>query len=272
MIIENQAKSLDTPHLRYLHLRALLLGTRIEIRTLEYGEIVARAPLTLRIGTSGLIVVFRFGAAVLCGLTLQEEAAFINTISPLINNPFTKPENEELEIEINSGHMEHIGANGKLSLREASIERIQVVATVLAKSTVLAHYESNVANAFDWVEKLAERLGRGRSPARGKELLREIGGVLLIQARMVGRVEITEKPEITWDQAELDHLYEHLAKEYELIDRNLALSRKLELIALTAETYLDLLHNRQTIRVEWYIVVLIVAEIILTLYEMFLTH
>jgi uncharacterized Rmd1/YagE family protein len=272
MTRKDQERPLDATSLKHLQIRALLLGTRIEIRTLEYGETVARSPLTLRIGANGFIVVFRFGAAVLCGLTLQEEAAFVNAISPSISNQFIKPENEELEIDIDNGHIEHIGANGKLNLREGSIERIQVVATVLAKSTVLAYYESNVANAFDWVEKLAERLGRGRSPARGKELLREIGSVLLIQARMVGRVEITEKPEITWDQTELDHLYEHLAKEYELIDRNLALSRKLELIARTAETYLDLLHNRQTIRVEWYIVILIVAEIILTLYEMFLAH
>jgi uncharacterized Rmd1/YagE family protein len=66
---------------------------------------------------------------------------------------------------------------------------------------------------------------------------------------------------------ELDRLYERLATEYELRDRDLALARKLDLIARTAETYLDLVNHRQALRVEWYIVILIVAEIVLSLWQ-----
>jgi uncharacterized Rmd1/YagE family protein len=47
------------------------------------------------------------------------------------------------------------------------------------------------------------------------------------------------------------------------------MSRKLALISQTAETALGLLQARSTLRVEWYIVALIVVEIILTLYAMF---
>ena len=43
--------------------------------------------------------------------------------------------------------------------------------------------------------------------------------------RMVGRVEVAEKPEIVWDDPRLDRLYERLATEYELRDRDRALSR-----------------------------------------------
>lgn len=46
-----------------------------------------------------------------------------------------------------------------------------------------------------------------------------------------------------------------------------ALSRKLEVVAETAHTQLELLYNRRTLRVEWYIVILIVFEIVLTLVE-----
>ncbi len=35
-------------------------------------------------------------------------------------------------------------------------------------------------------------------------------------------------------------------------------------------TILELLQSRRTLRVEWYIVILIVVEILLTLYDMFL--
>jgi uncharacterized Rmd1/YagE family protein len=108
-----------------------------------------------------------------------------------------------------------------------------------------------------------------RTTAR-RDLLGQIGSVLHIQTRTVGRVEVTEKPEITWDRPDLDRLYERLAIEYELRDRDLALARKLEVISRTAETYQDLLQHRQTLRVEWYIVLLIVVEIVIILWEMVL--
>ena len=47
------------------------------------------------------------------------------------------------------------------------------------------------------------------------------------------------------------------------------LDRKLELISRTVSTTLDLLQTQRGHRVEWYIVGLIVFEIVLTLYEMF---
>lgn len=86
---------------------------------------------------------------------------------------------------------------------------------------------------------------------------------------MVGRVEVAEKPDLLWDHPQLERVYARLLDEYELSERHRALGRKLELISRTAETVLELLQNRRSLRVEWYIVILIVVEILLTLYEMF---
>ena len=99
--------------------------------------------------------------------------------------------------------------------------------------------------------------------------MRYIGSTLLIQQRMVGRVEVAEKPDLLWDQPDLERLYIRLQNEYELKERHLALERKLSLIAQTAQTLLDILRNKRSHRVEWYIVILIVLEIMLTLYQMF---
>jgi len=45
------------------------------------------------------------------------------------------------------------------------------------------------------------------------------------------------------------------------------LERKLALIARTAETALNLMQNRSMLRVEWYIVILIVFEVVLYVYQ-----
>jgi len=88
---------------------------------------------------------------------------------------------------------------------------------------------------------------------------------------MVGRVEVSEKPEILWDRPYLERLYLRLEDEYELRERHVALERKLDVVSRTAQTLIDLVRDRSGLRVEWYIVVLIILEICLTLYQM-ITH
>jgi uncharacterized Rmd1/YagE family protein len=258
--------SADTKELR---LRARFAGERIQVRAFEQGERVGLHPLTLRVGERGYAVLFRFGAVVLVDVAPVEEAAFYAQLEAFVQGAFEAPERDELDVEVDPDRPERLGANGVLSIQAASLERLQVIAHVLAKSTVLAYYEERVMHVLERIERLAEDLHRGaRGPARSGELLRQIGDVLLTQAATVGRVEVTEKPEITWEDRELDRLYEHLSSEYELRDRDLALTRKLELVSVTVETYLDLLRSRQTLRVEWYIVALIAIEIALIVYDL----
>src|SRR3569623_1566576 len=110
----------------------------------------------------------------------------------------------------------------------------------------------------------------GRTDFRDTKLLRHIGGTLLIQHTTVGRVEVGEKPEILWERPDLERLYVRLEDEYELRERHVALERKLELISRTAETLLNLMQHKRSLRVEWYIVILIMAEIALSLIDKFL--
>jgi uncharacterized Rmd1/YagE family protein len=86
---------------------------------------------------------------------------------------------------------------------------------------------------------------------------------------MVGRVQMDDKPDLIWERPDLERLYLRLEDEFEIVERYAALERKLELISRTAETVLELLQNRRSLRVEWYIVILIVLEIMLTIYQMF---
>jgi uncharacterized Rmd1/YagE family protein len=125
-----------------------------------------------------------------------------------------------------------------------------------------------MAAAFDLVEPLARGLETPRGGGRRlKELLRHIGGALLVQHKMIGRVEIQDKPDLLWDHPELERLYLRLENEYELAERSTVLERKLSLINRTAETALNLLQNRSMLRVEWYIVFLIVFEVLLYVYQ-----
>jgi uncharacterized Rmd1/YagE family protein len=251
-----------------IKVRAICIGERIDLRALETGRRMAVSPLVVAVGDHGCVALFRYGAVVLFGLDPVEEATFIDQIKPFVDEPYSQPQTEDLEVKLDQGR-DGVFENGALCLKRFSVNCFQAVADALAKSVVLAHYETGVAAAFDLIEPLAADLNKGHGTRQSSDLMRYIGNTLLILQRMVGRVEVAEKPDLLWDQPELERLYIRLQSEYELKERHLALERKLSLITQTAQTLLDIIRNKRSHRVEWYIVILIIFEILLTLYQMF---
>ncbi len=250
--------------------RALYVGGRFDLRTLESSSRLAVAPTVVRTGPAGVAVLFRYGVAVLFNVPPLDEASFLRQLTSFTQRPFEKVESEEAQVQIQHGHEER-SLDSVITLERPSVERLQCIADILAKSVVLGHTEASMARVFDKIEPLSSQLERDGTVRRtAKELLRHIGGTLRVQTEIVARVEVVEKPELLWDRPELELLYTRLEDEYELSERHNALERKFQLVSKTAETLLGLLHHDRSLRVEWYIVVLIVVEICLTLYELFL--
>lgn len=254
--------------LTHLPVRALYVGQRLDLRSLASTHRLGSSPLVITEGQQGCVALFRYGVVVLFGLTSLEEINFLKGLAPLISEPQENPEIEAADLVLSDTQHEGI-ENSQILLERFNIERLQLIAEVLANSVLLSRYEESISTNFDRIEPLAANLQRhGKGGNRGRELIRHIGDNLVIQAKMVGRAGILEKPELLWEHPELERLYHRLEDEYELSERNLALERKLALLSHTAETLLGLLNTKRSLRVEWYIVILIVFEILLTLYEM----
>ncbi|MFO1082115.1 MAG: RMD1 family protein [Reyranellaceae bacterium] len=254
-------------------LRALLLGQRLDTRGLERGDAIGLMPLALRVGAQGVAFLFRFGVAVLVGLSSDEEAALLATLRPRLTEPLAAPEVEQVPIAVRPDGDDQIEPSGTIVLKDSSTDRLQIVADVLSKSVVLALHEQQIAGAFDRIEPLAVGIRRRGRPGReARALIREIGDILLTQHRMVGRVAIGDKPDVLWDRPDLERLYARLADEYELGERSGAIDRKLTLLGETARTLLDLAQDQRSVRLEWYIIGLICIEVLLSVYQLFLTR
>jgi uncharacterized Rmd1/YagE family protein len=253
---------------RTVQVRALLLGGRIAAGGADAFRRLSEKPLVLAGTSRGCAMVFRYGAVVLFGMSPSEEQLLCDSLS--VREPLAKPETETLELRIDRDYESDPRIEGGIVfVPDENLSRLSLIAETLAKSVVLGDHESAIATVFDRIEPLAQNLNEhGRPGKRERELLEYIGGALLSEQRMIGRVEVREKPDLLWDNTELERFYTRLEREYELRDRAASLERKLDLISRTAQTALDLLEQRSTRRVEWYIVVLIVVEILLTIYSM----
>lgn len=249
--------------------RALYLGERIDTRSLEQTNRLALFPLVIPAGENGYMAIFRYGVVITFNVLPLQEATLLKYLAPFVHEPHAKVESENLELRI--GEREQV-ENGIATLLDFSVERLQIIADILAKTVVLAHYESTISSAFDAIEPMAHSLKKTQRLRANSDatLMQFVGDMLLIQHEMVGRVEISEKPELLWEMPELTRLYGKLEDEFELVERHNGIERKLNLIARTVETEMDMLQNQRTLRMEWYVVILIAVEILLSAYDIFI--
>lgn len=252
--------------------RAYFLGQKVDLQPFTQTAPLAIDPLTIHSSEENCVVLFDYGVAILFGFSHIEEAKFLNDIQGLIVNPFAEPETEDVLIRlapVNEGKVEE----GVILVSQFDIPVLQLVAHVLAKSVVLAEYESETAQVFDLIEPFAASLQHRKFHRQGANiLLKQIGNSLLIHHKIVGRVEIVDKPELLWEYPELDRFYARIEDEFEIRERHLSLERKLDLVSRTAETALDIQQQNTGLRLEWYVVILIVIEVLLSIYELIMMN
>ena len=253
---------------RGLVVHGVYVAQRIDLHGFE-GRELATTPLVVEAGEQGLAVLFRYGVVVFFHLSPVEQASFLSSLRALSREPLQSPVSDELFLRVEVDAHDHL-LGGVVVCPSVDLERVQVIADALATSVALTYNEDKVSSAFDEVEPLAIGLERhGRTPRSARKLAQRIGGTLRVLTLTVGRVEASEKPEVLWEHPELDPLFARLEDELELNERHRALERKLAVMSDAARSLLDLRLHAQSLRVEWYIVILIVVEIILTLYALF---
>jgi len=259
----------DTFAVRKTTARALLLGDRLDTAGLERSDMMSANPLAFQAGAHGFVALYRFGVAVMVGLSPLEEEDVLKRVKLRVSGPHAHIDDEMAILEISGDQDDKISPSGAITMKDLSPERLLVLSDALAKSVSLGRDEREVNAVFDIVEPFAAKLaGSGKPPWRRRSMLKLIGQTLLVQHRVSGRVAVEEKPDVLWDRPDLERLYARLEDEYELKERAQTLKNKLDVIAETARALNDMIDADRATRLEIIIVGLILAEILLSIVQM----
>jgi uncharacterized Rmd1/YagE family protein len=197
------------------------------------------------------VALFRFGAGVFVGPNPVEEEGIIKGLDGRLVEPLIERESETVQITRKPNH-------GVVALKNAAPERLLLLAEALTMTVALAYDKRRVTQAFDRVVPIASSLKQRRLLAGSQgDLVEQIGDALLLQQRLAGRVEQADRPDVLWDHPELERLWGKLTDEYDLGPRARAIGQKLEVIRETADTMRDLLSTRTSLRLEWYLELLL---------------
>lgn len=256
-----------------LELEAVHAFEHIDTRKLD--EPAARAagfewlrawPHLLRHEDGTLAVCLRYGVVVFCGSSTAARRQLLAALEER-GNPRRSGEVEYETLRLRA-HPDRPStcSGGELWVDRATFQHLQLSAIVLGRSVLLASYEEMLRDADSLVEPLAQQLASGRgSRQSSRDLLRHIGTALSVRLALFNRAEVTESPDLLWDNPELERSFHHLMADFDIRPRSAAIAQKVDVLSDTAKAALELVRHTQTLRVEWYIVLLIVAEIALAL-------
>ncbi|MFH1066026.1 MAG: RMD1 family protein [Nanoarchaeota archaeon] len=165
-------------------------------------------------------------------------------------------------------HMKNAVEFNQVKMKNASLDNIEVVASMLAQSVALENYENKVdgiVNSFSALNKQLKE--KGKLKRGSKELLKIIGNNNTIIETIVSKMALLEEPAAAWECEEAEWLFNRLRKTFELEERFKHLQYKLDFIQNNSEVMLDILNNRKSEILEWVIIILIAIEIVIFVYE-----
>ena len=166
-------------------------GASYQSAAADADPLLSSAPVAVRSRRWRIAVIFRFGVVVFFDVAAIGQTAFVAGLRELVTEPVDHGEFETLEFVVAPGN----GGCCWMACCNSILMNacLQVVADVWPRRD-LDHHERLVASSFDRVEPLAEQLSSGRHRIRQLHgLVADIGEMLRVQHRMVGRAEIGEK-------------------------------------------------------------------------------
>lgn len=144
----------------------------------------------------------------------------------------------------------------------------ELISIVIAKSVALEKTEEQLGRILDRLESMIERLEKGNLRISDKELARTTARIVRHEYNTIAYIMILDKPDITWTNSVAGEFYDKMTEFFELSDRYQILKSKTEILYNMMDGFSTISHSIRGLFVEWIIVLLIVAEVILMLVEL----
>ena len=137
----------------------------------------------------------------------------------------------------------------------------------IAQSVALEYYEELTNKLITSSrEYILELEINGKISISKINLLKYIGKVLNVKNSIVDNLYILDDPNLVWDDEDLNFLNRQLKANFDINTRFKDLDYRLQIVENNLKLFTDVLNVRESSRLEWIIIILIVIEIIIALF------
>lgn len=250
-------------------IHAFHLGKKLALREVQTKlgfKSSAKEPMIVEYARKRYVAMFRYGVVVFWNFRAGEMNEFLEKLGPFVIDPFPQAVEEEAWLRVGAPRDEVRGND--IAFTEMTTEKIAVVSLIFGRSVALDYYDREIQKVLNDFDELIQSLAlTGRAGLSGRTLLKKIGAAMNIRHMIVHQMALLDKPDLAWEDPSLNNLYQEVAEDYEIEDRYTILNEKLQTIFHNVEFITSFLESKRTLTVEVIIVLLIVIEIAIFVYE-----
>jgi required for meiotic nuclear division protein 1 len=222
-------------------------------------------------GKDEKVLVFSFGSIVFINSTPQHTEIFMHylkSIKPdvdirrydLFQDDYVLHPTEGEEMEFTDEYVQ---------IPNMALFYPELISIVIAKSVALERIEEQLGKILDDLESKIDNLEKGKLNVGNRELAKTTSRIVRHEYNTIAYIMILDKPDITWINSDAADFYEKMSEFFELNDRYEVIKSKTEILKSIIDGLATISHSIRGLFVEWVIVLLIVVEVLLMLFDLF---
>jgi uncharacterized Rmd1/YagE family protein len=222
----------------------------------------------LLVGAGGerYALAFDFGGVVFVGIEEEVRKKVIDRVLRLLPPEPSSPIPESFLIEVRETPSVEVRFD-RVIVREVTIPIIDVVAEMVAQSVAMDYYAKDVDEIEAQFDQIVVALRTVARTPPVRQLTKFIGICIAVRNDVISTLALFDKPDDTWENEELDRLWDGLRRILEIDDRYRSLEAKLRLFQENLVVLVDLARQRHTLVLEWAVVLLILFELVLMVWQ-----
>jgi len=254
-----------------MQVKSYQIADYIDIKSLRYaslGEVIYadNDELFFQIEENKYLYILRYGVLTQLNLAEEQFTEIKEQIIPACRNLVETSIHEEQLIE--TGSVENKISHNKIQIKNSNTDVLRMVMLYISQSVTLDYYAELTTKLLEDTNQHTQLLERkGELSITGTNLKKYIGKTLLLKNLIAQNLYIFDSPEETWDNERLDKLHIELKRHLDLQDRARSVSEELGIVKENLELFKDILQYRNSIYLEWVVIILIAVEVVSFLVE-----
>jgi uncharacterized Rmd1/YagE family protein len=215
------------------------------------------------------LVAFQYGSIVLFNVRDHEVDGYLKIVEQHASGLLPEMRKDEYEVRekptLNTWMQ---GGLDYIMLQYLNIDGIRTIGSVLGQSIALDYYVRQVDGMvaeFTDINRGMEKTGT--FTMERKKLFQLVGKANSNLADVILKLGLFERSDIAWKDAKYAQIWEYLRDEFELTQRFASLDFKLKFVEHNIRFLQEILQNRKSDFLEWLIIILISAEILISVYD-----
>ncbi|KAI1945362.1 sporulation protein rmd1 [Ophidiomyces ophidiicola] len=212
------------------------------------------------------VFLFDYGTVVIWGMTPSQETRFLNEISKFADSVLSA---EDMQVEnFNFYYTRDYQAriyNDFISLRDPRSYMTKLaISHALSQSVKTSLFEDLVSETIASTAPLPAQIAQtGSVNLTRRQINMQIGELFILRINIHLQGSVLDSPELMWAEPQLDPIYQAMRSYLEMDQRVGLLTERLDVIADLLAVLKDQLSHRHGEYLEWIVIVLIAAEILI---------